>query len=116
MLIGQSILAPGGDVTIDYFGPWLPRASNGASFTVEILLAAAAGWTLDFEVQHKRSEEPDSAAVPVGALTGITTVGTKTLSVSGLLELVRYKYSFTAGGVNPDWIHLRANPPIWQPN
>jgi hypothetical protein len=116
MLIGQSILAPGGDVTIDYFGPWFPRASNGASFTIEILLAAAAGWTLDVTVEHKRSEEPDSAAVPAVAFPTLTAVGTATKQATGLLELVRYKYLFTAGGVNPDWIHMRANPPIWQPN
>jgi hypothetical protein len=44
-----------------------------------------------------------------------SAVGTTTKAITGCLELVRYKYSFS-GNSTDRWIHLRMNPPIWQPN
>lgn len=115
MLIGQSILAPGGDVTIDYYSPWYSRAADAATFLVEVLLASGGTWGLDVLVQHKKSEDADSAATTAATFTTITAVGTSSKSASGLKELVRYKYSLTADS-SAEWIHFRANPPIWQPN
>lgn len=112
MFIGQSLICSSGEGSYVY-GPWIPRQSDAVTFVAEVLLKGGA-FTLDIDLQHKNSEDADSAATDLGSFTSITATGTTTKSVSGLKELVRYRYSPTA--TTETWIHMRMNAPIWQPN
>jgi hypothetical protein len=72
------------------------------------------------DVQTKNNEDADNAAsvgTPLGTITftNVTSPETKKVTCSACLELVRYRYTLSAES-GLEWIHFRANPPIWQPN
>ena len=114
MLLGQSVLAPTGSGAT-YFGPWVPRQGNGFLATIQVLFASA-GFSVVVEVQTKNEEDNDSVSsiVSLGTMTA-TATGLTQAKFTGCKELMRYKYSVTGTG-SLQWLHMRMNPPIWQPN
>jgi hypothetical protein len=119
MLIGQSLIAPA-DGTHKVFGPWLPRQGDKFTAVVEVIKTSniGGGPTLQVAYETKNQEDADNAVVgTIGSvlLTTITAPTTASFACSGCKELVRCVYEVSAGG-NEEWIHLRSNPPIWQPN
>jgi hypothetical protein len=71
-------------------------------------------FTLSLDIQTKNREDSDAAPTSLGT-TSATGLGTTVKQVSGCKELVRYKYTAT-GTSAIQWLHVRMNPPIWQPN
>ncbi len=119
MLIGQSLLAITSGDTV-YYTPWFPRGGNALTVVVEVLRASGATTKFECQVQTKNQEDADSAATSVGTAISVNSSTTqyKTTSArrtNGCKELVRYAYSIRASG-SPCWIHMRTNPPIWEPN
>lgn len=114
MLLGQTVMAPTAGAT--YYGPWMPRRGNGFLAVLQVFLASSTSntYTVKVEVQTKNAEDVDPTTALTGSIT-VNDVGVEEALFSGCLELVRYKYTLT--GVSLDrWVHLRMNPPIWQPN
>lgn len=114
MLIGQSVIAPIAGAV--YYSPWMPRQGDGFTAVVEVIADSGAAYTLKCDVETKNNESADSAVSgTIGSVT-ITGPGAAVGEATALhcLELVRYKY--TATGTALEWVHFRANPPIWQPN
>lgn len=119
MLLGQSILTGTVGNPNSYFGPWMPRGANAAVFVAEVFFVSGGGASnldLIISIEHKNSEDADSAATTAVSFSGINAAGTYSASASGLKELVRYKYQAGIESGQPEWLHLRMNPPIWQPN
>jgi hypothetical protein len=114
MLIGQTLYAPNTDPGTTYYTPWFPRQGDAFTAVIEVLRDSGS-FTLDVTVQTKNQESSDASLSSLGATYSITAVGTDTQLRSGSLELVRYRLVLAAAG-SPQWIHLRINPPQWQPN
>lgn len=115
MLIGQTVFVPAdGRPGVELYGPWMPRQGNNFTCVLEVMRESSSGWDLKVDIETKNAEDSDVAATSIGNLT-TSAVGTSTTNISECLELVRYKYSFF-GNSTDRWIHLRMNPPIWQPN
>ena len=136
MFIGQTLTA---ENAYDNFGsggiqklptvvysPWFPRQGDEGHFPVDVLSISAIGDNgasaasepaLEVTVEHKDSEEADSAAAS-GATSEICVVGQLVLTQSGLKELVRLKfnlydkaatvfirtYQATFRMLNPSWL------------
>ncbi len=117
MLIGQSLLAP---VTpVDYYMPWFPRGGNVGSMVIEVLRISSASCTLTVTMEQKDADESDAAATSAGAFAaGITATGTYpgALTSAGIKQLVRCKLTLKSVSAVVEWMHLRVNAPIWQPN
>ncbi|MCK5944048.1 MAG: hypothetical protein KAI24_18830 [Planctomycetes bacterium] len=113
MLIGQTVLLPTDAAT--YYSPWFPRQGEGFTAVLEVLMDSTGAYTFKCDVETKNAEDADSSVgTPLGNTTASGT-GTTTVSVTGCLELVRFK--FTAQGTSAlQWVHYRMNAPIWQPN
>ena len=122
MLIGQSITAPAGTSQSDphsvYYGPWAPRGGDAGNFLIEVMHISSSNCEVTAKVEHKNSEQADTSAAVVATFSPdpITAIGTYKVQATGLKELVRYKYELVGVNSVEEWAHLRANPPIWQPN
>jgi hypothetical protein len=119
VLIGQTILVPGVAAPgVYYAGAWMPRQGNSFLMVIQIMKASAgSGWGVKINVQTKNAEEADPAISAAGLTTlSMTTATTERQLVVGCKELVRLVYNATTNGGPAQWLHLRANPPIWLPN
>lgn len=65
-------------------------------------------------MQTKNMEQSDASAISLGA-SFTAAVGTTQATRTGALELVRYTYQLSSP-TTAQWVHMRANPPIWQLN
>jgi hypothetical protein len=112
MLLGQSILAPTTAAT--YYGPWMPRGGDAFTAVLEVMRTMGGAFTLIVEIETKNREDADTAVSSLGTMS---TNGTGTIQkhFSGCKELVRCKYTAT-GTSAIQWLHVRMNHPIWQPN
>jgi hypothetical protein len=116
VIIGQSLLIISNDpgVPTTYYGPWFPRGANAGTFVVEVQYASSA-FTLVVTVQHKNTEDTDASPGTAVVLPTVTSPDTEvSASSDGYLELMRYKYELSSESTA--WIHMRMNPPLWQPN
>lgn len=102
MIIGQTVFAG------TYYSPWFPRRGDAAVFAGEVI---AATGSMMLNVEHKNSEDADSAAAVLGS--AIISSGVGTVSVTGMKELVRFKYFV---GTSGNWVHFRVLPPAWRLN
>lgn len=117
MLIGQSVNSPLSPTKASYVTPWFPRQGNSLTAIVEIMKAAptTGSFSCTVTVQTKNKEQADSSAIALGGAVVISTIGATPIQRTGALELVRYTYQFSST-TSAQWVHMRANPPIWQPN
>tara|TARA_R110002096_G_scaffold189139_2_gene369341 strand:+ start:1775 stop:2071 length:297 start_codon:yes stop_codon:yes gene_type:complete len=98
----------------------MPRQGDEFSVQIEVIeTSATAASDVDFDcvVQTKNNEDSDNSPTVLGStLSPTVTAGTVSNDqYSGALELVRYKYTLT-GTSSQQWVHFRANAPIWFPN
>ena len=107
-----------GQVLIEgtFYSPWFPAGGDGAEFTFMVM---AGTGSLTVEVETKKSEDDDGAAIPLGSASG--GVGTPvtfpaghalgTTGAPGFFDLVRLKYTVSEGSV-----HMYVNNPSWYRN
>ncbi len=109
MVLGTTLLKGDGAA---YSSPSFPRGSMVGSFRVQAMHKWGTSPTFDVDVEHRNAE--DTAFTSAGTFTQITATGSHTLTVSGLKEIVRLKY--TAGGteVYAGW-HFLVLAPQWLP-
>ena len=109
MIIGQTIFKS----ATSYYSPWFPRQGDAATFAAQSVAISATG-TLKVVIETKNLEDVDTAAVALGTIT-LSTTTPGTVRVSGLKELVRFRYDMT-GSASTDWSHFRVLPPAWEAN
>lgn len=108
------ILVVGASSTVIY-SPWFPRQGDYLRATLEI--AAISGATLEVEVFTKNAEQSTNGVdADTGTSISSNAVGRGTAEwgptgSTGLLELVRYK--FTASGSSGNWVLFRMLSPVW---
>jgi hypothetical protein len=113
-LIGQSVVGDDNLPAAVYYSPWFSRGSDAATFFLQLLHVSTNGQVI-VTIEHKNLADPDSAASTAATFSTASAVGTFDKAASGLKELIRFKYSVSATSGSA-WLHLRALPPIWQPN
>jgi hypothetical protein len=119
MIIGQSLVAPDADIVggpVTYLGPWMARKSDAATFLLEVQYVSSSGCSIEAFVEHKNSEQADSSAAIAATFATITAPGTYPVGATGLKEWVRYRYDLSGTSSADEWVHMRANTPVWQPN
>ena len=99
----QGQLLNTGDVV---YSPWMPRGGDNAIFHVEYI---DGGATLDIGIVDKNSDTTGNGT-EVATFTQLTAAGIGSKPVSGLKELVRFK--FTAGGASGT-VLLRTLTTVW---
>jgi hypothetical protein len=112
MIVGHTLFTLDGGF---YFSPEFPRGGLAARFAVDVThLVLAGAMTFDIVVEHRNRE--DTSFTSAGSFSGITATGLATVDLSGLQEIVRFKYGF--GGGTPaasDAVHFLMMAPSWRP-
>ena len=124
-IIGQVLFVPDSGSTEAYVSAWFPSNGNKIISTLNVIAIIDFG-EIEVEVQTKNSEQDDGNAVTLGTTSGVQGVvgdtpwaaGADLLSggVTGLLELVRYQYTITAGKSaqgHASGVHFRMLNPGW---
>jgi len=114
MIIGQTLIMVAGT----YYSPWFPRQGDSAVFSAQaIALTASFAGSLNVYIETKNAIQVDgSAGTATNGTFYLSAVGVAgTALVSGLSELVRFKYVPT-GTTAGQFVHFRILPPAWQSN
>ena len=109
MIVGTTMFKMDGN---SYFSPEFGRGGLAATFSVDVT-QLVGGPTVTITVEHRNSE--DSNFTPLGVFDDITAVGVESKDLTGLLEIVRFKYDFAAGDQSDDGMHFLMMAPSWRP-
>lgn len=112
MVVGTTIFYLDGNA---YYSPEFPRGGLAATFAVEILNIVLGGASqFDIEVESRNSEH--TTWTSVGTFSAISSTGNATLDLSGIQEIVRFKYTFSGGTpAADDAAHFIMQAPSWRP-
>ena len=113
-LKGNLQVQPGSLTNIGFWD----NSHDTASWAVNFPAAGSYNLTAQVAALQPTSFMVDAGDGPTAAIqVPVTGDWNKFVAVSatGLKELVRYKFS-AAGSTALQWLHLRMNSPIWQPN
>lgn len=109
MIIGTTIIHDGTGTT-PYYSPAFPRGGDAALFSIDVTHEGGSP-TMVVKVEHKNAV--DAAFELAGTFSGITSTGVVSLDVTGLKELVRLSYEFSAGDAG-DFFHVVVPAPAWR--
>lgn len=110
-LLGETLAIKNG---VTYYGFWMPAGGNNGVAAAEVFYSTPANGFKVF-LETKSSDEPDTAAMPIGNVTVTAAVSTPTsyqMLVADAKDLVRYALQALENGI----IHLQYAQPLWQPN
>lgn len=94
-----------------YYTPPIVREALDATFSLETThFAVVGGGAVVVTVEHK--DLADTSWGTADTFANITGTGVSTLTVSGLLEEIRFKVAFSGGGAG-DMVHLLIAPVVW---
>ncbi len=106
MIDGDLLLVMNG---APYFGPPMARATSSATFSVQVSNRTGLS-VLVVDIEHRNRS--DTSWSTAGSFPGISSNATDSTQIAALKELVRYKFTFTAG--NPeDGMYVIAATPQW---
>jgi hypothetical protein len=105
MVVGITLLKMSGG---SYESPPFSRQGLQALFAVDILKLTAT--SLAIAIEHKNIE--DTGWTSLGSFASITSTGVKTVTQTGIMELVRFVYTITASN-DYDGVHLNMLAPAW---
>lgn len=107
MIIGQLLLVMNNAA---YYGPTMARKTTNAIFTVEVSNFVGALCVLSVAVEHRNQD--DTSWSTAGTFSAIDADATASSTISGLKELIRFKYTFGAGSAT-DGAYVIAAAPQW---
>ena len=94
-----------------YYSPTITRRGCIGIFTVDVMINEGAA-TLDIDIEHKNNDDTSWATSGTTFVQWTGTTGYKTAEVSGLKEMIRFKYD--VGGDAGDFVHVLVHQPIWR--
>ena len=112
MLIGEMITRLNGAAR---YSPPFPRGGQDVLFSLDSMDVPGGSVQLDIVVEHK--DESATTWSNWGSFTAITTTGVKTLTLTGAKEVIRFKFSISAG-LSPqvyDTFLFNMLAPNWMP-
>ena len=95
-----------------YYSPSFPRGGLAAFFTVDTTHTEGSP-TFKITVEHR--DENDTTFTSAGTFADITSPGTSGVEVTGLKQIIRFKYEFDAGDDSTDAVHFVMQAPSWRP-
>ena len=108
MVVGTTLLVLDGS---GYHSPSFPRGGLGATFAVDV--SHFHGVT-QFNITVEHRDENSTTFETAGTFDAITAAGPDSKDITGLKQIVRFKYGFTGG--NPeDGVHFIMQAPSWRP-
>lgn len=117
MIDATLLFAGGSDITV--YSPWFPRRADMLRVVAECVAVSGATLTIDLFTKDTQ-ETGDGTAVNTGVSISLSAVGRsaatewKTVSgQEGVQQLLRFRYTVTAGGGANDWILFRLLPAVW---
>jgi hypothetical protein len=109
MVVGTTLFKLDGNA---YFSPEFPRGGLAATFATSVThLVNSADFTIT--VQHKSREETTFA--DLGTFAVITAIGESQEDMTGLKEIIRFKYTFDGGDSWNAAVHFFMQAPSWRP-
>lgn len=111
MIDGQ-LLYTDANTTTSVYGPWFPRPADNAIFLLEIIARHISSGDLTMEILHKNSEDTGTPATAKASIVQ-GAVGRHATTVTGLKELVRFKFIMESSDDNDAWALFRALQPEW---
>jgi len=109
MIVGTTVFKMDGN---SYYSPEFPRGGLAGTFVVDVTQLVGAP-TITITVEHRNSE--DAVFSTLGVFDDITAVGPESKDMTGLLEIVRFRYDFAAGDDATDGVHFLMMAPSWRP-
>lgn len=110
MVVGTTLFRLDGG---DYYSPEFGRGGLAATFVVEILnTSLSASQTFDIAIESRNADQ--TTWTQLATFTGMTATGVFTKDVSGLLEIVRLKFTFSGTNAE-DSVHYLMQAPSWRP-
>ena len=108
MHIGETLIGGAAVYTM-----WMPRQGDNVIFAIEVINRDACDLTI--EVFDKDEATSGDGAVITGTSTTISANEVKTITVTGVKELVRLKLSATdnGGAASVAFVIYRVLSPIW---
>jgi len=108
MIVGDLLLRMAGS---PYYGPPMARASTSAKFTVQVSNMVNTGaLVLSVAIEHRNQE--DTSWAVADTFTNIAADGVFSKEITGLKELLRFKFTYTAGAAT-DGAYVLASSPQW---
>lgn len=107
-LLGEMVIRNDGVV----YTPGVPRQADSATFKVDVLTFYLAGGapSMTITVEHRNQDEDSWSTADTFA--AVTAAGLATRTVSGLKDLVRLSFQFTAGPT-ASFARFVILPPVW---
>ncbi len=109
MVVGLTIFAMDAN---PYYSPQFPRGGGAGTFTVEVTHIAGSP-TLQVEIEHANTE--DTGWTQARAFSNITSTTVASKDITGLKEIVRFKFGFGASPTAGDGVHAFVPAPSWRP-
>jgi hypothetical protein len=109
MVVGTTLFKMDGNA---YFSPSFPRGGLAATFAVDVTQIAG---TPSFTITVQTRNAEDTTWTDLGTFTAITATGASQKDLTGLKEIVRFKYAFDAGDDPTDGLHFLMQSPSWRP-
>ncbi len=109
MIVGTTIMKLDGNA---FYSPSFPRGGLGATFVAEVLNIANSP-DLTVTVQHRNEE--DTSFSDADAFAAMSSTGVFQKDITGLKEIVRFKYEFDAGDASNATVHFLMQAPSWRP-
>ncbi len=109
-IIGDDVRHDGTGTT-PYYSPSFGRGGEAAVFSVEVTLVDGSP-TMVVTVEHRNEDE--STWTSPGAFDNITVTGVATKELSGLKEILRFAFTFSAGSAG-DFMRVLIPAPMWLP-
>ena len=110
-ILGETITRKSSE-TAKYYGFWMPRGGDQATYGVEVIRASSSGFQVF--IQTKNSDQADSAASTLGSAQALSSTGVTKWTVSGAKEWVRYVIEPT--GANTPILQFQFLAPQWATN
>ena len=108
MVIGTTLIKLDGN---PYYSPSFPRGGLAGTFAVDVTHFHGVT-TLDLTVEHR--DETDTVFATAGVFDAIDAVEHYEVDITGLKQIVRFKYAFTGGNAE-DGVHIVMQAPSWRP-
>jgi hypothetical protein len=109
MLVGSTVYKNDGN---PYYSPSFPRGGLAAVFVADVTHVEQSP-TFKIAVEHR--DEHDTTWSTASTFADFTAVDTKTLDVTGLKQIIRFKYEFDAGDASTVGVHFLMQAPTWRP-
>jgi hypothetical protein len=109
MIIGQTVYKQDGN---PYYSPEFRRGGLAATFATDVThVVASPNFTITVETRNSE----DTSWTSPGAFATITATGQAQVDLTGLKEIVRFKYTFDAGDAANAGVHFLMQAPSWRP-